>query len=146
MPSIRASPHPTHPFITPSLPVQQARQRHRLRGRLPNNHSQARHRCRYRRVPPSKSILRTHIYTGANPSAEESGEAVEDGAEQVNNVAHSFRLQKVSPFDKKGYLTHIKVQSPCFISPSHLVIVSIGVYEESQGALGKGRPRQGQAF
>jgi len=44
---------------------------------------------------------------GANPSAEEAGEGVEDGTEQVNNVAHSFRLQKV-PFDKKSYLAHIK--------------------------------------
>ncbi|GFZ43650.1 Translationally-controlled tumor protein homolog [Saitozyma sp. JCM 24511] len=44
---------------------------------------------------------------GANPSAEEAEEALEAGAEQVNNVVHSFRLQ-ASPFDKKSYLTYLK--------------------------------------
>lgn len=37
---------------------------------------------------------------GANPSAEEVEEAMADGASQVNNVVHSFRLQSTS-FDKK---------------------------------------------
>ena len=37
---------------------------------------------------------------GGNPSAEEMEEALESGAEQVNNVVHSFRLQATS-FDKK---------------------------------------------
>lgn len=37
---------------------------------------------------------------GANPSAEEAEEALADGAEQVNNVVHSMRLQP-SSFDKK---------------------------------------------
>lgn len=37
---------------------------------------------------------------GANPSAEEAEEAMADGAEQVNNVVHSMRLQP-SSFDKK---------------------------------------------
>jgi len=44
---------------------------------------------------------------GANPSAEEVDEALEDGAKQVNNVVHSFRLQSTS-FDKKSYLSHLK--------------------------------------
>jgi hypothetical protein len=34
-------------------------------------------------------------------------EALESGAEQVNNVVHSFRLQKTQ-FDKKSYLSHLK--------------------------------------
>lgn len=38
--------------------------------------------------------------TGANPSAEEAEEALEAGAEQVNNVVHSFRLVSTQ-FDKK---------------------------------------------
>lgn len=38
--------------------------------------------------------------TGGNPSAEEVEEALENGASQVNNVVHSFRLQSTS-FDKK---------------------------------------------
>ncbi|KAK1926341.1 Mss4-like protein [Papiliotrema laurentii] len=44
---------------------------------------------------------------GGNPSAEEQEEALADGAEQVNNVVHSFRLQQTS-FDKKSYLTYLK--------------------------------------
>ncbi|KAJ3332548.1 Translationally-controlled tumor protein [Blyttiomyces sp. JEL0837] len=46
---------------------------------------------------------------GANPSAEgeDADEAPEEGAETVNNVVYSFRLQS-SGFDKKGYMTYIK--------------------------------------
>jgi hypothetical protein len=47
------------------------------------------------------------INIGANPSSEDQDEALEDGAKQVNDVVHSFRLQS-SPFDKKAYLTYIK--------------------------------------
>ncbi|KAF8484775.1 translationally controlled tumor-associated [Russula ochroleuca] len=44
---------------------------------------------------------------GANPSSEEQEDALEDGAEQVNNVVHSFRLQQTT-FDKKSFLTYLK--------------------------------------
>ncbi|TXT10901.1 hypothetical protein VHUM_01652 [Vanrija humicola] len=44
---------------------------------------------------------------GANPSAEEAEEALENGATQINNVVHSFRLQS-TVFDKKSYLTYLK--------------------------------------
>jgi len=44
---------------------------------------------------------------GANPSAEEADEGVEEGAKTVNNVVHSFRLQS-TPFDKKTFLTYLK--------------------------------------
>lgn len=47
------------------------------------------------------------IDIGANPSAEEQEEALEDGAVQVNNVAHSFRLQ-ATQFDKKSFLVYLK--------------------------------------
>ncbi|KAH8658842.1 translationally controlled tumor protein [Tricladium varicosporioides] len=47
------------------------------------------------------------VNTGANASAEEAEEAIEDGAVQVNNVVNSFRLQQTS-FDKKQYLSHLK--------------------------------------
>ncbi|KAJ3736309.1 translationally controlled tumor-associated [Lentinula guzmanii] len=47
------------------------------------------------------------IDIGANPSAEDADEALEDGATQVNNIVHSFRLQSTS-FDKKSYLTYLK--------------------------------------
>ena len=54
--------------------------------------------------------LYTHKILGANPSAEEQEEALEEGATQVNNVVHSFRLQSTT-FDKKSYLTYLKVAS-----------------------------------
>lgn len=44
---------------------------------------------------------------GANPSAEEQDEGLEEGATQVNNVVHSFRLQSTA-FDKKSFLTYLK--------------------------------------
>ncbi|KAK3322464.1 translationally-controlled tumor protein [Apodospora peruviana] len=44
---------------------------------------------------------------GANASAEEAEEGVEDQAIKVNNIVHSFRLQSTS-FDKKSYLTYLK--------------------------------------
>jgi len=47
------------------------------------------------------------VDTGANASAEEADEGVEDGAQQVNNVVNSFRLQSTQ-FDKKSYLSHLK--------------------------------------
>ncbi|KAF9453075.1 translationally controlled tumor-associated [Macrolepiota fuliginosa MF-IS2] len=47
------------------------------------------------------------IDIGANPSAEDAEESLEDGATQVNNVVHSFRLQSTT-FDKKSYLTYLK--------------------------------------
>ncbi|KAH7037676.1 Mss4-like protein [Microdochium trichocladiopsis] len=47
------------------------------------------------------------VDTGANASAEEAEEGVEDSAEKVNNIVHSFRLQPTS-FDKKSYLVYLK--------------------------------------
>ena len=47
------------------------------------------------------------IDIGANPSAEEQEEALENGGSTVNNVVHSFRLTPTS-FDKKSYLTYLK--------------------------------------
>jgi len=48
------------------------------------------------------------IDIGANPSAEEAEEGLDDeGSSQVNDVVHSFRLQPTS-FDKKSYLTYLK--------------------------------------
>lgn len=44
---------------------------------------------------------------GANASAEEAEEGVEDQAVKVNNIIHSFRLQSTQ-FDKKTYLTYLK--------------------------------------
>ncbi|TVY71475.1 Translationally-controlled tumor protein-like protein [Lachnellula suecica] len=60
-------------------------------------------------VEPSASNtpLTPSTDTGANASAEEADEGVEDGALQVNNVVNSFRLSSTS-FDKKSYLSHLK--------------------------------------
>jgi hypothetical protein len=44
---------------------------------------------------------------GANPSAEGVSEDLDEGVIQVNNVIHSFQLEKTE-FDKKTYLTYIK--------------------------------------
>jgi len=44
---------------------------------------------------------------GANASAEEAEEAVEDTSVKVNNIVHSFRLQSTS-FDKKSYMAYLK--------------------------------------
>jgi len=59
-------------------------------------------------VDCSKETIREgEVDIGANPSKEEEAEALEDGAKQVNNVVHSFRLQPTQ-FDKKSYLTYLK--------------------------------------
>ena len=42
--------------------------------------------------------------------AEEADEGVEDGTKTVNNVVHSHRLQSTG-FDKKSYLTYLKVSA-----------------------------------
>ncbi|KAI0284229.1 translationally controlled tumor-associated [Russula aff. rugulosa BPL654] len=44
---------------------------------------------------------------GANPSAEDQEESLEDDAVQVNNVVDSFRLQQ-SSFDKGSFLKYLK--------------------------------------
>ncbi|KAK3902654.1 Mss4-like protein [Staphylotrichum tortipilum] len=48
-----------------------------------------------------------NVDTGANASAEEAEDALEDGEQKVNNVVNSFRLQSTS-FDKKSYLAYLK--------------------------------------
>ncbi|KAL6850840.1 hypothetical protein ACO1O0_007966 [Amphichorda felina] len=44
---------------------------------------------------------------GANASAEGGDEALDDSAQTVNNIVHSFRLQSTA-FDKKSFLTYLK--------------------------------------
>jgi len=57
----------------------------------------------------TRFYLPTDLPAGGNPSAEEAEEVMEDGATQVNNVTHSFRLQQTQ-FDKKSYLGYLKVR------------------------------------
>lgn len=45
--------------------------------------------------------------TGANASAEEAGDDVDDNKQTVLDVVHSFRLNETQ-FDKKSYLSHLK--------------------------------------
>ena len=45
--------------------------------------------------------------TGANASAEEAEDALEEGSETVNNLVYSFRLQPTQ-FDKKTYFSYLK--------------------------------------
>lgn len=51
----------------------------------------------------------SNIDIGANPSAEDADEGLEEGATQVNNIVHSFRLHP-TVFEKKDYLTYLKVR------------------------------------
>jgi len=48
-----------------------------------------------------------NVDIGANPSAEEGDEGVDDTKETVIDVVYSFRLNETS-FDKKSYLSHLK--------------------------------------
>ncbi|KAI0191474.1 Mss4-like protein [Xylaria flabelliformis] len=48
-----------------------------------------------------------NVDTGANASAEEADEGLEDSAQKVNNIVHSFRLQSTS-FDKASYGSYLK--------------------------------------
>ncbi|WXC56968.1 hypothetical protein SNK03_002896 [Fusarium graminearum] len=47
------------------------------------------------------------VNIGANASAEEAAEDLDDGAVKVNNIVNSFRLQSTT-FDKKSYLAYLK--------------------------------------
>lgn len=53
------------------------------------------------------TVANGDVDIGANASAEEADEALEDGAATVNNVIYSFRLQETQ-FDKKSFLTYLK--------------------------------------
>lgn len=54
---------------------------------------------------------------GANASAEEAEEALEDQAVKVNNIVHSFRLQSTS-FDKKSFLGYLKGKHSTMSDPA----------------------------
>ncbi|KAF2086383.1 microtubule/calcium-binding protein [Saccharata proteae CBS 121410] len=53
------------------------------------------------------TIGNDNIDIGANPSAEEGGDDLDENTQQVLDVVHSFRLNETS-FDKKSYLGHLK--------------------------------------
>ncbi|KAI6119302.1 translationally controlled tumor-associated [Pisolithus croceorrhizus] len=64
---------------------------------------------------------------GANPSAEEQDEGLDDGTTQVNNVVHSFRLQPTT-FDKKSFLAYLK---------SYMKAVKVEAFEKGASAYAK---------
>ncbi|KAL2140305.1 hypothetical protein VTI28DRAFT_3988 [Corynascus sepedonium] len=53
------------------------------------------------------TIGAVQVDIGANASAEEQEEDVDDQEVKVNNIIHSFTLQQTS-FDKKSYVNHLK--------------------------------------
>ncbi|EIW76143.1 translationally controlled tumor-associated [Coniophora puteana RWD-64-598 SS2] len=53
------------------------------------------------------TISADNVDIGANPSAEEAEESLEEGAKTVIDVVHAFRLQQTS-FDKKSFLSYLK--------------------------------------
>jgi len=64
------------------------------------------------------TIRAGEVDIGANPSAEEQNEGLEDGARTVNNIIHSFGLVPTLPFGdendpknkpQKAYLKYLKV-------------------------------------
>eukprot|EP00164_Ancoracysta_twista_P002642 GFYU01003516.1.p1 GENE.GFYU01003516.1~~GFYU01003516.1.p1 ORF type:complete len:167 (-),score=81.99 GFYU01003516.1:160-660(-) len=52
-------------------------------------------------------IMEGDVDIGANPSAEEEAEALENGGQQVVNIVHGFRLVETS-FDKKSFVATFK--------------------------------------
>lgn len=79
-------------------------------------------------------------YLGANPSSQEQEETVDESVLKVNNVVHSFRLQQTT-FDKKSYLTYLKVRF--FISCRHTILmINSGLYERSEGKTACGSCRR----
>jgi hypothetical protein len=67
------------------------------------------------------------IDIGANASAEEAEEALDDTVSKVNNIVHSFRLQSTS-FDKKGFLTYLKGTS---LHPAEKPRVALSFFSRS---------------
>lgn len=56
------------------------------------------------------TVTESEVDIGGNPSAEEAEDTVEASSEKVINLVHSFSLQSTM-FDKKSYLTYLKVRS-----------------------------------
>ncbi|PHH50272.1 Translationally-controlled tumor protein -like protein [Ceratocystis fimbriata CBS 114723] len=48
------------------------------------------------------------VDTGANASAEEAEEALDDGEVKVNNIINIFRLQPIPKFSKKEFIAYLK--------------------------------------
>jgi len=79
------------------------------------------------------------VDTGANASAEEADEGVDDEAVKVNNIVHSFRLQPTS-FDKASYGSYLKGGSFMAMCDKHGLRKSRLHEEGSCAPQGQGRP------
>ena len=73
------------------------------------------------------------IDIGANASAEEASEDLEEGQVTVNNIVHSFRLNSTQ-FAKKDYTTHLKGMFP-HPSPASSANVSPGYMKKVKAKL-----------
>lgn len=79
-------------------------------------------------------MLTASLDIGANASAEEASEDLEEGTETVNDVVYSFRLNQ-SSFDKKSYLTYLKGffnLFPCSLVCPVLIVPFDRLHEENQ--------------
>lgn len=72
--------------------------------------------CRYLTDP-------CYTDTGANASSEDAEEALDDAAQKVNNILHTFNL-KPTNFDKKSYGVYLKGAS-CPISLIAIVFLHL---------------------
>lgn len=126
------------------LALQEGGGRHRLWGWLSNDHYKTGRRRRHWFVKSNYSAWRDSSLSaaGANPSAEEQEDSLEEGAVSVNNVIHSFRLQGTA-FDKKSYLTYLKVGISVLLVLDYDSPYLLGVHERNQGKIG---PRSCASF
>ncbi|GAA53077.1 translationally-controlled tumor protein homolog [Clonorchis sinensis] len=77
---------------------------------------------------------------GANPSAEEAGENLDDGVERVIDLVHGNRLCETH-FDQKGFKVYLKVG--VYLSTTSLLV---GLLEKSEGISRKERSRASGKF
>ena len=72
------------------------------------------------------------FFAGANASAEDAPEELEEGSTSVNNLVHSMRLQSTQ-FDKKSYMTYLKVRARAglFPSPTYSSIQSVRTSDQA---------------
>ncbi|KAK9825472.1 hypothetical protein WJX81_007211 [Elliptochloris bilobata] len=55
-----------------------------------------------------QTVGEVHVDTGANASAEEAEETVDDTARKVVDIIESFRLVEQPSYDKKAFMAYIK--------------------------------------
>jgi hypothetical protein len=91
-------------------------------------------RARGPRSPSSLILTRHFLDIGANASAEEAAEDLDDTVTKVNNIVSSFRLQSTS-FDKKSFLTYLKGKKKprAIASIPYVANITFRLHEGCQG-------------